>query len=432
MNNIAKANIKLEQILKNKKITEEGKQWLIATLDPFHDTKIRCEGYPDRSSGNSIVQVIRASRTISAPPGIPANTNWNAAFVMDNDMIPGINRHLDRDFTILVERGENALLPTGGLSWVASIGAVPDLFTTVGAQGTAWDHIALDNNYNSSRYRVLGMGFEVANTTADIYKQGAVCVWEQPSPGIHPQTFQQLTQTPEYAVPVNRVTSTRPPLDIAQALLLGGSQQWAAAEGCYCTSVMSNLDNPATYIDNAGKLMMNVEDSNLVANTCWSGLTIPSGHAVLPPGGSYRIHYETAHKLVPYNMKGAYFTGLSPQTSLVANAVWILETFPTSTSPLVTLATPSPCLDPYAMEIYSHVTCKMPVGVRFADNGLGDFFLGIVDTIAEVVTTIGRPLVAIADGYQQYRAAAKANAKGLPGSTWNTNGKTKALLPKKN
>lgn len=428
----SKAITKLDKVLASHSITPEGKQWLIAALDPFHDTKINCDGYPDRSSGNSIVQIIKRTATITVPPDFAVG-NWNASFVLDNDMIPANNRLFQHAYQILHTEDQTAILPTGGLTYVLTPGNSIDLYTS--ATQNHVGYLSLGEDYQQSRFRVIGMGFEVANTTAEIYKQGAVCVWEQTGSGIAPTTMQQLPVDAQYPVPVSIDASTRPPPTISQALLLGGAQQWAAAEGVYCVSTMSNMDNPARYADYAQRGMYVNETEHREYSPMW---TRPAATAELPPpggtinipfpGGEARSFTIGQHRLTPFNPKGAYFTGLSYQTTLTVNVNYIIETFPTSLSPLITLATPSPCLDPRALEIYSHVVCRLPPGVRFADNGLGDFFLGIVDTIADIVTTIGRPLVAVAGEYQKYRQQQQQTKTGA-GSTWNTDGKTKALLP---
>jgi len=55
---------------------------------------------------------------------------------------------------------------------------------------------------------------------------------------------------------------------------------------------------------------------------------------------------------------------------------------------LVVLATPSPEYDPKALEAYSIALQDMPVGVPVAENGIGDWFSGVVNKISNVVGNI--------------------------------------------
>jgi hypothetical protein len=49
----------LNRIAARSGISEDGKQWLLASLDPFHDKAIHCNGYPDTQSAASVVQLAR-------------------------------------------------------------------------------------------------------------------------------------------------------------------------------------------------------------------------------------------------------------------------------------------------------------------------------------------------------------------------------------
>jgi len=91
---------------------------------------------------------------------------------------------------------------------------------------------------------------------------------------------------------------------------------------------------------------------------------------------------------------------------------------------LSVLAKPSPPVDNVALQLYAEIVQKIPVGVRFKDNGLGDWFLGVVDEVANVVNTIGTPIMSAVDMYRTKRKkqAKKAGSKSVAatGSTWNS------------
>jgi len=89
------------------------------------------------------------------------------------------------------------------------------------------------------------------------------------------------------------------------------------------------------------------------------------------------------------DMCGAYFTGLNQNDVLTVNYNIYIERFPAlSDLNLIVLATPSPAYDAVAMQVYSDVSRRMPTGVPQAENGLGDWFKGIISTVADVAGTI--------------------------------------------
>jgi len=84
---------------------------------------------------------------------------------------------------------------------------------------------------------------------------------------------------------------------------------------------------------------------------------------------------------------GAYFTGLSPQTSLDVVGRWVIEIFPGyADTQLSSLAGPSPAHDPLAIESYTAARRILPIAVPVVENGLGDWLRDVVDTVKDVVT----------------------------------------------
>jgi len=80
---------------------------------------------------------------------------------------------------------------------------------------------------------------------------------------------------------------------------------------------------------------------------------------------------------------------LSLQTTLFIRWNLYIERFPDSSLPdLVVLATPSPEYDPKALEAYSIALQDMPVAVPVAENGIGDWFSGVVNKISSVVGNV--------------------------------------------
>lgn len=67
------AKLLLNDLIANRQISSCGLKWLEIATDPFHDTEIQCEGYPDMVTTRSIVQTVTKTFTVVAPS---ANT-WD-------------------------------------------------------------------------------------------------------------------------------------------------------------------------------------------------------------------------------------------------------------------------------------------------------------------------------------------------------------------
>jgi hypothetical protein len=113
-------------------------------------------------------------------------------------------------------------------------------------------------------------------------------------------------------------------------------------------------------------------------------------HRVTSPLSCYANPFPTS-----FNAYGAYFTGLSNQTTL--DVVWhyIIERFPSpKNTDLVTMASNSSPYDPRALELYSRTAWKLPTGVWVEDNGLGDW----ICDVADILGTLGVPGMGIVKG----------------------------------
>jgi hypothetical protein len=96
---------------------------------------------------------------------------------------------------------------------------------------------------------------------------------------------------------------------------------------------------------------------------------------------------QQATKLYPIQQVGAFFQGLSEETTLSISMNVFVETFPTVAEPeILVLATPSACYDPVALQIFSNALSVLPVGVPAGFNPFGEWFTDIVSTLSDWLT----------------------------------------------
>jgi hypothetical protein len=98
----------------------------------------------------------------------------------------------------------------------------------------------------------------------------------------------------------------------------------------------------------------------------------------------------TLSKLLPFDVNGSIFTGLSNETTLQVTVKYYVERIPTVSDPdLLVLSRPSPQYDPMAVEIYSRAMSELPVAVAVGENPLGEWFNDVLDTVSEFAPALG-------------------------------------------
>jgi hypothetical protein len=285
-------------------------------------------------------------------------------------------------------------------------------------------------------YRIVYSGFEVVNTTAQIYKQGAVTVYEYG----HSYETSQIAgmQDNTSADPGPRIQSyasntfRSPPNTIAEAKIMPGSHTWPAQDGCYCTAKFLG-DNPFQ----AATMRNYVIQQNLTDADADSGylpvgalgaapFTVGSfvspglvGDTYVTVSGPAIGNYKSAYNAAPathfsrMSTSGAYFTGLSPQSTLFVTWRVGLERLPAANKPtFLALAQPSATFDPNALLLYNLIANHLPPGCPQGWNDLGKWF----NTIANVAKNVipgAFPLISTAQMILNGMGAVK-QAQALP------------------
>jgi len=397
-------------------MTDAGKSWVTASLDPFHDNPIDSKGYPDGSISKNIVQTIKQSMTITSPPGLATTATWDCHVVQWPwaNKVPitafkdGLNGSGTTPHYGAAPYGAISVDPIqatfcGGLSAYACptghSSAVSDMIAGLAANTASNTSLVLPNPYRVGKRRIIGIGFEVYNVSAQLYRGGSVTCYRQPV-----ESFDDA-QTTTFAVAsagvgINIVASkiinmSSPPANPAAALLMPYSRQWDAEQGCYCVGAFNTaeLANHNSY-----PLTVVINDPYTIdgSHTDNNSYCTPLANYTTTLTGSQVLYGPGVVDLIQIDQTGAYFTGLTPQSSLLINYTIYLERFPTfDDQDLIVLAKPPPERDDIALKFYSHASDQLPVGVPVKENGLGDWFKDVIGTasdfIAPVLSAIPHP-----------------------------------------
>jgi hypothetical protein len=395
----------LNTIAESLHMTPEATAWLTLSLDPFHDTEVQdYKGIPDSVTGSSLNPLIKRSITISCPTGITTGT-WDCHVCMlPFDAI---------DATPLTfatvygnQRGNLLDCNTGGSPFRRTENVCILSYPTDDNTGYAnpfragvpsttsrrSDYLDLPSIQADGAYRVSYQAFEVVNSTAAINAQGMCTVYRSPVPSLLTATtanvvWDEPAGTIKAVGAASVIPIDTPPQNTTEALLLNGTKQWHAREGCYVVGHMNNCDNFPLNGSYSQPLIRRQVASTIAPSDQEFWGPVP-GLVSYNAGAVYCPNFR---QIMWSNMdiSGAFFTGLSLGTTLTINFNIRIERFPSIIQPeLVTLCSPSPAYCPVAFELYKALAQHLPVGCMQKENGLGDWFRDAVATVAEVVSPV--------------------------------------------
>jgi len=423
------------ELVKRGKITSDGAEWLTLAVDPFHDYQHQIAGYPDADGSSTVVQCFQYAYDISA--GIAGGGgNWDLHVFNNPYCVNSLQLQQE-----LANNGasENvgSLLTTqagafniGGLINVVKANAGEGLYPFYSGAWTATNLVTNSNMVPAADIltpdsRVIGLGYELINTTAEINKQGALLAYRMPQ--IH--ELSQVAIQDATSSFIGEVTCRKMrmlPTTPAEAAKLAGSQQWDAAQGAYVVCTQSSVENPINNIVSVAP--MHTRNGTYALNDY-----VPMGPVLLDlsaakaTGASAMRGMPT--KYFPFNTSGVMLTGLSASSTFRLRVKVYVEVAPTAMgvvdAQLNVLATPSATFDFNALRMYSQIAQTMPVAVPVSMNAFGDWW----KTICGVMSNIAVPaLTAIGTAYGQPALGAAAGKVGseiwkLQGSAFES-GKT--------
>lgn len=376
----------LDKLEKQSTLSPDGRAWLIASCDPFHDSDIRLAGYPDVATSATVVQLVKKQLQVTVPTtgngSVTLGNNWDCSIALFPQLV---NEEYGNLSTIDPDGNGSGASVNGVYFGGLCVNSGPQAERlwpdTTDANAAVTPQFIGAQEYCKGMVRIIGMGFEVVNTTADINKQGQVTAWRMPNLATETNTYWPSGLVAP-AVQTTRVVIQRmPPSTIASASLLYGSRSWAAREGAYVVSRQSGVNNPFQFPSNT-PIVYTMDDMASGNTDTW---ITSSG---LAAGGV--VNNGDADIYAPFDISGVHFTGLSYATTLTVNVRWLIERVPSPLEPdLVVLATPSASYDPLALELYTHCLRDMPPGVMLNENPLGEWFRSALSKVADYAPKIG-------------------------------------------
>lgn len=381
-----------------------------ACLDPFHDTPIDPDGWPDMVTSSSIVQCIKQELSITAPPSTVTNGGTWRVHIFNSPYFNttfGGNGSQSLTYqqnssgynnSVASPTNFNATYVVAGINVVASDSSTG--FPTLGqvtflpAQSSATTQYAEKLTINLAQTvgvcRIFGSGIEVHNTTAELYKGGSVLAYRQPLDDESYQSTITLLRSTTLPSSIAVIPIAAPPVTPAVALNLKNSLQWEAKDGAYQVHALHspNLPNNGTTFLMPSYYSVSPQDANQVTtgvNSQTLTASYPSGSTpsnVIVDGANQQMWTQ-------FDCSGLWFEGLTAQTTLLLNWNCFIERFPSQLeTDLVLVARTSPEYDTQALEFISAASKALPVATMVKNNGLGEWFADVLQAGADYVAPI--------------------------------------------
>jgi hypothetical protein len=413
----------MNDLIKSRKITSEGADWLTLRMDPYHDFRRPIAGYPDADNLDTIVSVRNYEYNISQPAALGAN--WDCHIFT----LPLDSTSFDLGTNTNGQFVQTAETYNMGLVNIAKDAAGGPLFpTAVPVASGNFSMVNMDSftDLQTGLSRIIGFGLEVIDTSAELYKQGAITCYSMPATESCMGSVSYLNTATTHQAQVPARLLVAPPSTVGEAILFRSSTQWEAKDGCYMSIGQIGVNNPFCQ---ARRELLHVSDDTtmtggsvalcgrLTANTALQAAPLMTSSS--PQGIS---------KTFNITQSGVFLSGLSSNATFKVRVRVYLEQAPLVTdTALIPLASPSAPYDVKALELYSLLVTEMPVAVPVCFNAKGDWWRWILRTVGKLAPVLGpvfgpiggqiggaigaavTPISKMADDAEARRKARKAN-----------------------
>lgn len=417
-----------------KQLTPAGCDWVKRAIDPFHDYELpNFRGFPDGAAEAAVPYTIKQQMVVSNPTGNSGAWDCHVSMNPVDAVLTGFSGIQAADaFYFPHAKG---ITGPGTIREVVNSGS--DRFKVSGVSAQAvpsgedtWSYIArwrtqdpdsdkyscqnLDvSNYvddlrrSAVSYRVVAAGFEVVNSTAPLHQQGDVTVYHVPAyPDEQNVRTTEVTSANydgstigtqiDYYTRTGKIDVLRsPPRNVADAKQTIGARTWAAKDGCYVPArlhsdnrfgtlgkhdyVFTNSyesrsgESSTAYAQDicnyhCGVSIGRYENSEAaVGNSLWAQTLL--GNSTESDQDGAEVH------MTSMDISGAFFTGLSAETTLTVSYVVHLELIPGANNRAsFALAVPTAPRDPVAIDLYLELCRLLPPGVPVSYNDAGKWF----------------------------------------------------------
>lgn len=358
-------------------ISKDTQDTLNLVTDPYHDFNLQTKGFPDGKSVQSAVQRHYGRIGIKCPFTLAPGDTWSF-----NVVSTGLHA---KD----VFRKGAYNTATGKITYgtdTALLGPVIVMYRHQPVTGSPQpmvieplgpgDNVA-DGTLDKSR--IVSLGFELHNTTAEIYRCGDLTVYRADMAG--GDYFGSTTldaSTTFYSAKIACIV----PLDVSVASAMANTRTWEAHKGAYCVSL------PPASNDYCSPMTPNII---MVFNSYTPATGITADlfgiKATSIESNTYRAGYTPLYNS---GIISGNFTDTNQTFTLDYRMV--VETCPSASSTLISFSSPSAPVDRVFLKMYKQMIPLIPPAVPVGFNDAGEWFRRIL-RIANTVLPLVAPLL---------------------------------------
>lgn len=247
--------------------------------------------------------------------------------------------------------------------------------------------VATFSNIDDGISRVIGMGIEVIDTTAEIYKQGSLACYRMPvvrntllqfgyndGAGVQSQTTWHVFQAP--------------PSTMSDAARYRSTVQWQNKDGAYMVIGQDGIANEFTSATGLPIAVLMDTDWTNGYRAMISTLQSTTADQVDPLLTSQVAINQP--KLVNVAQQGIFLSGLNKEATFRVRVRVYVERAPLHGDvTLIPMATPSAKYDVKALEMYSQLVSDLPIAVPVGFNAHGDWWRIILRGIEDYAPSVG-------------------------------------------
>lgn len=401
---ISKGKQLMKDAIQSGLLSENDIAYLKVATDPWHDTSIDSfNGIPDEYVGKSVTEVLTVTHQITTPFATGSG-NYNVR-VNNNPILGAIPLVKSANFGSCYHNEIDSASPVNTFT----IGTIDIQYSLTSnfqdyPAATSRVALALPDSVMYGNIKVAGIGIEVINTTAELYKQGLVSIARVPQPfSSQINTARVFGQgqggtAGSFAV-VEMVPVVSMPTTLTELTTYPDYAQWEAKEGLY--SVVRQYDhqsaspmgwrgvvrfiNQEPYATSVGTSYSNAAQSVDVDRLNW----VTVGTSFMPVA----TYIQNSGVIpCPCDSVCAMFTGLSEQSTLSLKVKFYVERRVNTSIPVIQALVPfvkdSPPINPKVIELVSRIWSELPPAVMFKENPAGEWWSRILGIIGDVAPTV--------------------------------------------
>lgn len=343
---------------------------LSLVTDPYHDYNLKACGYPDGNISISAIKRIQGRTTVSCPFTLAANESWDFHV---------FNSPFHYQITLASSTlGGNTFTKQATSVIMGPVNIFYRKYDSLGAvSATIFEALGnsapLVSDTSSKQVRTVSLGFELHNTTAELYKSGSLTTYRTPVVYNDVGCWYKNGAT---TVPFSTKVIGSIPISIDAINLLPNSRTWEAFEGAYIVALPAPVNTLSPFIP-----------TNVVIQ---GGLTLDNYNLLYD--GSYQTNVaigklQTFSPLACGGVMSSRFKDVNQTFALDFRQ--ILEEVPNSAdSTTLAYCTSAPELDRVFMKLYKAMFNQIPPGVPVRFNSAGDWFRSIIRVVKDTLPSL--------------------------------------------